>query len=30
MDQEFREAAKQLGASDETIANKFSSLGQYL
>ena len=30
MDQDFREAAKQLGASIETVENKFSSLGQYL
>ena len=30
MDQDFRDAAKQLGASDETVEDKFSALGQYL
>ena len=30
MDQEFREGARQFGASDDTINNKFSSLCSYL
>ena len=28
MDQDFREDAKQLGASNETVENKFISIGQ--